>query len=172
MFVELGAWRGRSTCYMASRIRETGKDIRFYTVDHCVGSPDEVRTKNPYRSDVLMKPDLDRLGGNVAGELFGNIRACRLERHVVPRVAPSDLAAHLFQDESLDFVFVVGSHTLELVTKDLESWWPKIKRGGLITGHDYDEGWPEVVEAVNRFFQSERVEDVPAAGSWSKLKPR
>jgi hypothetical protein len=46
-------------------------------------------------------------------------------------------AAPLFPDGSLDFVYIDGNHSFEAVTQDLELWWPKVKAGGLFSGHDY-----------------------------------
>jgi hypothetical protein len=58
--------------------------------------------------------------------------------------------AHLIPD--VDFVFVDGNHTLEYVQKDLELYYPKIKPGGFMAGHDYDAGHPGVQQAVMEFF--------------------
>jgi hypothetical protein len=61
-------------------------------------------------------------------------------------------AAELFQDESLDFVYVDGyAHTGQEDGQTLADWWPKIKPGGIMAGHDYHDRWPLTVEAVNRF---------------------
>lgn len=38
-FVEVGAYKGRSTCYLAERILEMGQDIRFDAVDTFAGDP-------------------------------------------------------------------------------------------------------------------------------------
>jgi predicted O-methyltransferase YrrM len=46
-------------------------------------------------------------------------------------------AAARFQDDSLDLVFVDGDHSKEGCARDLETWWPKIKPGGWMSGHDY-----------------------------------
>jgi hypothetical protein len=45
-------------------------------------------------------------------------------------------AAH-FADDSLDFAFIDGNHLYKHVRADIYAWWPKIKSGGLLTGHDY-----------------------------------
>jgi len=37
----------------------------------------------------------------------------------------------------LDFVFIDGNHEYEMVAQDIEDWWPKIKPGGFLAGHDY-----------------------------------
>jgi hypothetical protein len=46
-------------------------------------------------------------------------------------------AVNLFADESLDFIYIDANHTYEAVIEDLTQWYPKIKPGGLIMGHDY-----------------------------------
>lgn len=48
-----------------------------------------------------------------------------------------DDALSLFEDESLDFVYIDANHTYEAVVEDLKNWYPKIKPGGLVMGHDY-----------------------------------
>lgn len=49
----------------------------------------------------------------------------------------SDDAASDIKDASLDFVFIDGLHTYEQVLKDIENYAPKVKKGGLVIGHDY-----------------------------------
>ena len=36
-----------------------------------------------------------------------------------------------------DFVYIDAQHTYMEVGRDLMSWWPKVKVGGLLCGHDY-----------------------------------
>ena len=43
-----------------------------------------------------------------------------------------------FEDESLDFIYIDGCHTYKAVKEDLNNYVPKIKKGGIIAGHDYD----------------------------------
>lgn len=57
-----------------------------------------------------------------------------------------------FEDNSIDFLYIDGEHTEPAVTEDLNAWYPKIKSGGIISGHDYGIGG--VAEAVNRFTAS------------------
>jgi hypothetical protein len=49
----------------------------------------------------------------------------------------SDDGANLFKDETLDFIFIDGLHTYEQVLLDCKHYYPKLKRGGLCSGHDY-----------------------------------
>jgi len=46
-------------------------------------------------------------------------------------------AAKDFEDESLDFVYIDGNHCFMSIAEDLYTWTPKIKKGGIISGHDY-----------------------------------
>lgn len=56
-----------------------------------------------------------------------------------PRVLQErgDLACRLVEDETADFVFVDAVHDYSHVTTHLELWWPKLRPGGVIAGHDY-----------------------------------
>ena len=48
----------------------------------------------------------------------------------------SDMAQR-FEDESLDFVYIDGNHAYDWVKEDISLWWPKLKPGALLMGHDY-----------------------------------
>ena len=54
-----------------------------------------------------------------------------------------------FQDESLDVVFIDLTHTYEEVKQDIILWLPKVKNGGILSGHDYEIGWAGVMKAVD-----------------------
>lgn len=63
----------------------------------------------------------------------------------------SDLAARGFNDNSQDFVFIDGDHSYEAVLQDLRLWYPKVKKGGLFSGHDYRPQDKDVRKAVQEF---------------------
>lgn len=52
-------------------------------------------------------------------------------------VGESAVMSDSVTDESLDFVYIDADHAFASVTRDLVSWVPKVKRGGLVLGHDY-----------------------------------
>ena len=79
------------------------------------------------------------------------------ERSEIIREA-SVQAATKIQNESLDFVYIDANHSYESVKQDLELWWPKLKKGGVFSGHDYINGqFPEglfgVKKAVDEFLE-------------------
>lgn len=53
-------------------------------------------------------------------------------------------------DESLDFIFIDADHGYDAVKKDIAAWAPKVKKGGLISGHDIN--LPGVYDAVVEAF--------------------
>lgn len=66
----------------------------------------------------------------------------------------SEEAATGFSDESLDFVFVDGSHHTDDVFRDAKLWWPKLSTGGVLFFHDYQStaSWAQgVTPAVDEF---------------------
>lgn len=49
----------------------------------------------------------------------------------------SENAAQIIPNESLDFVYIDANHAYNYVVQDLELWYPKVKSGGWVIGHDY-----------------------------------
>jgi len=51
--------------------------------------------------------------------------------------ANSQKASEIFQDESLDFVYIDANHAYDFVVDDINYWYSKVKKGGYLWGHDY-----------------------------------
>lgn len=68
-------------------------------------------------------------------------------------------AVEQFADESIDWIYLDGNHGYEAIKEDLSIWWPKIKKGGILSGHDY-AAVPSfgVVQAVNEFLLDHNLE--------------
>ncbi len=65
-------------------------------------------------------------------------------------VMPSSEAAQYIPP--VDFVWVDGNHAYEYVKSDLELYWPLIRAGGIMCGHDYTNNETcQVHRAVNEF---------------------
>jgi hypothetical protein len=68
-----------------------------------------------------------------------------------------------FKDNSIDFLFIDANHTYEFVKRDIEYYLPKMKKGSIMAGHDYNEHHPGVLQAVNEAFPNvtyDKQEDV------------
>src|SRR3989344_2151336 len=45
-----------------------------------------------------------------------------------------------FKDGSLDFVYIDSNHSFKYIAVDIWEWSKKVKKGGIISGHDYWDG--------------------------------
>lgn len=66
-------------------------------------------------------------------------------------------AAQHFKDDSLDFVFIDGDHSHSAVKKDLATYYPKVKSGGIVAGHDYS--CSSVKNALKDFFKKSLLDE-------------
>lgn len=143
-FVEVGVWKGRSASFMAVEIINSCKSIKFDCVDTWEGSAEHLdESKNSYEPLLKEKDGL-------YNEYLRNIEPVK---HIINSIRMTSVeASKLYQDESLDFVFIDAAHDTESVKEDILHWLPKVKKGGILAGHDYS--WSsEVQEAVHTFFK-------------------
>lgn len=64
-------------------------------------------------------------------------------------------ASSCFDPHCFDIIFIDAAHDFNSVYEDLWMWWPKIKPGGFLSGHDYGvENFPGVKKAVDKFFDN------------------
>ena len=77
----------------------------------------------------------------VAQKLVGN------KPSVVFMKETSDVAS-LHIPDNLDFVYIDGDHSYNAVKRDLFYWYPKVREGGILAGHDFNARHKEVCQAV------------------------
>lgn len=51
-----------------------------------------------------------------------------------------------------DLVFIDALHDYESVMHDISLWWPHVRQGGILAGHDFNHNWPGVERAVADHF--------------------
>ena len=162
--VEIGVYRGE----YAESLLETWNGRRLYLVDSWRHLPEYV--------DVLNVSD-DEHENNLR---ITHQRVRRFGDRVQIIRATSPSAAFGFADHGLDFVYIDANHRYEAVFADLNAWWPKLRVGGLFSGHDYLDGtWAAgefgVKRAVDEFAMKVSVTVLktqePQSPSWYFLKP-
>ena len=52
---------------------------------------------------------------------------------------------------NLDFIYIDGNHDYKYVKEDIENYWGKIKKNGIMAGHDFNSDYPGVIKAVAEF---------------------
>jgi len=69
-------------------------------------------------------------------------------------------ASQQVDDASLDFVYIDGDHRFDAVMMDIILWAPKVRKGGIVSGHDYFHFYQSgVVDAVRAYVTAHRVTD-------------
>jgi predicted O-methyltransferase YrrM len=134
IFVECGAWLGKSSSYLCDKAKDR---VKIFVVDSWQGSKDEINTAHK----LATQQDIYSIFLNNMGN-----------RQFTPIKKLSQEAVLDFEDDSCDVVFIDMSHSYEDVLQDIEMWLPKVKTGGYLAGHDYNTYWPGVIQAVNKVF--------------------
>jgi len=154
-FVEIGSWKGRSSCYMATNIHNSGKKIKFDCIDTWKGSWEH----------NLSDEEIDKhMGTESLRWIMKNLKKKNLFKQFTKNIEPvkhiinpiemeSVQAARLYKDKSLDFIMIDGAHDGDNVYQDLKAWMPKLKKTGVMAGDDFQE--KGVREGIKRYANEE-----------------
>src|ERR1051326_942949 len=141
--VEIGAYVGQTSVYMARVLQRFGKRVPILSID-------------PFER---VQPDPLNPQGIYAAYL-NNVRAWGFEDVCLPLAAFSAHAAVVVPDR-IGVLVVDGGHHYPVVRDDLERYAPKVVPGGLIFVDDYGGAYPGVMQAVDEYFV--------AGGSFTRL---
>lgn len=121
---EVGIANADSLIYLAKQLHRLGKTFKLYGIDNMdYGSYEQMKT------------------------IYTNIIKSGLGEYI--EVIPKDsvTASKDFNDGFIDFLFLDSSHQYQETKDSIYAWFPKIKDGGTLSGHDYF-GHEEVFKAV------------------------
>ena len=137
LFVEVGSFKGRSSAFMAVEIANSGKKIQFDCVDTWAGSVEHQAGAECEVKEVVEGTLYDTFLNNMkpAEGLYRPLRMTSLE------------AAAQYEDNSIDFLMLDGSHETEDVIADIKAFLPKMKDGGVMTGDDVWDGTGPLIAA-------------------------
>jgi len=125
--VEVGSYKGRSTCCLAFGCWGTKK--RVFAVDTFDGGPDLPR-HDSYE------------------EFCQNLKRCQLSKYVEPMRGLSGEIAKTW-NKPIHFIFIDGSHIYDDVLTDFAGFFPHVVPGGTVAFHDVHESKPGVWKAWN-----------------------
>lgn len=113
---EIGVYKGE----FSEKIAKTG--LKLFSIDPWKVYEDFVHPRGQKRLDFLY-------------EHTKRVLAPYPTSTIVRKTSMDALAD--FKDESLDFVYIDGNHEFKYVAQDLYEWSKKVKKGGIVSGHDY-----------------------------------
>ena len=140
VFVELGTHFGESYFGFCQAITEHKLACRSFAVD-------------TWRGDIHT--------GAYADDVFREVDAYNSENYSTFSTllrSTFDNAVDRFEAESIDILHIDGVHTYEAVLHDFETWWPKLRAGGILLLHDsvertHDFGIWRLVQDVRQRFR-------------------
>lgn len=113
---EIGVYKGEYT----KKFLDAG--LKMYAVDPWVDYSEYHNTRGQTRIDFLYEH---------TKRVLAPYPNCTIIRKT------SMEAVKDFEDESLDFVYIDSNHLLKYVIEDICEWSKKVRKGGIIAGHDY-----------------------------------
>jgi hypothetical protein len=139
VIVEIGSYLGRSAVFLADAIRREGKKIDLVCID-------------VWPAEYTRWDGTNIQGRFMFDDFMGNVRAADLQFIIEPfRGTSLQMSKEI--DNGLAAVFIDADHSYESVRDDIAAWLPKVRPGGVLAGHDFnDPAWPGVTQAVRERF--------------------
>lgn len=122
---EIGSWLGESTSHWARAIKDRPK-AKVYAVDWFCGNTGTDLEPIAKQEDIY-------------NMFLNNMRELGLSQYVNVFYMKSKDAADFVTDGSADIVYIDASHDYHSVCDDIKNWTPKVRKGGIICGHDCEE---------------------------------
>lgn len=130
---EVGSWKGMSTSIIAKIVKPFNGKV--FAIDHWQGSDSVPEHKQAETNDML-------------STFRYNMKSLGILDIIYPMVMDSKIASSIFKDKSLDLIFIDADHRYSEVYTDIMMWLPKLKKGGIICGHDCEEKYTKLGEYI------------------------
>jgi predicted O-methyltransferase YrrM len=142
---EVGVWKAAFSLYILENCPHVEK---VYSID-----PYKVWSKQAYQDDKnkTSQGKFDSIYRRVIKKL--SVYGDRSEFIRDTSVS----ASKLIENESLDFVWIDANHGYEFVRDDIHAWRKKVRRGGIISGDDYNLDFPGTIQAVDEYCYTRRI---------------
>lgn len=161
-FVEVGCKEGRTTGHILKNV----PDSRVIAIDPWIANP--APPNGDMTREDYEKWDFAKIEADFWANVGENIKRCMMIRttsaDAALRVQPQPelnrtwIAAQDPPKENgegigyiyppIDIGFIDALHDYESVLEDIRLWWPKVRIGGMLCGHDFNHKWPGVERAV------------------------
>jgi predicted O-methyltransferase YrrM len=148
ILVEIGTYFGQSACYMGELIKNSGKDIKFYTFD--IYDLDASFNANMHPKQFKQYRFAKGLKTAPFNELVKtHFKLCGVDDYVTPIICDGNYAHKFYEDNSLMLAYTDGINNQNNLFEFLNNLWPKVKKGGILAGDDII--FTDVQTAVKKF---------------------
>lgn len=164
--IEVGTWKGRSAVTFGKELQKTGGTL--LCIDTWLGAPEFWTEKG--LSDPTRGVSLKQHYGypSVYYTFLGNVSNLGLKDTIVPFPISSDQGAAVLKSYKCmaDAIYIDAAHEQGPVYKDIETYWPMVKSGGVLFGDDFSRSWPGVCHDVKKFVKEHNKELVVHGKVW------
>jgi predicted O-methyltransferase YrrM len=136
-FVEVGCKEGRTT----GHILKTVPDSRVIAIDPWIT---QEKSKDPTK-ETYEDWDFEKIEKTFWENVGENKDRCTMERMTSQQFAEGN-------PNQYDLVFIDALHDYENVKADIRAYWPLVRIGGIMAGHDFNHRWPGCERAVAESF--------------------
>jgi hypothetical protein len=155
-FVEIGVWQGKSLSYLVIEAINNDKKFIIDAIDNWKGSTVQIQKGHESYQPIT------ETEGALFKQFLENIDSIKQYINIIQK--PSAEAVTLYENNSLDFIFIDADHEMPYILEDLRSWFPKLKKGGWYAGHD--AGHPPVAYALDIFCKENNLSWEQKRTSW------
>ncbi len=136
IIVEVGAFLGHGTCYLAEQLAANGKRPKFYAID--IWDEPKEFVGGEYRSGLMPWGEDIEAWRARGGSLYDSFRfyldGCPHKDRLYDHVQfPASTCMQEFADNSVSYVILSYTQDEKAVQDEVTNWWPKLKSNGLIT---------------------------------------
>ena len=135
-FIEVGTYFGQSACRMGELIKQSGKKIKFDSIDSYYMIDPSMRAGFHPQKFIDYRMSTELSTAPMKDIVKMHLYKCDVYDYVRLLCTESEICHKLYDDLELKFVYIDGSHLFEDVYRDLKNLWPKIKNGGVLAGDD------------------------------------
>lgn len=153
-YTEIGVWEGENV----------------QNIIHACPTLEKINLIDPYSADE------DYKGGSIykkgQHDIVKKARELMISRTTFKKVKhifkTSQDALENFDSNNLDIVFIDRLHYFDAVFFDIINWHTKVKKSGIVSGHDYNNKFQGVVQSVDTLYQNKKINLEDDAVWWIK----
>ncbi|MDD5606824.1 MAG: class I SAM-dependent methyltransferase [Candidatus Pacebacteria bacterium] len=149
VIVEIGSWKGVSTIWLGKGSKK-GNSAKIYAID-------------PHTGSSIHREMYGKIW--TFEEFKKNIKLAQVEDIIIPIVETSEEAAKNWNNKFIEFLWIDGDHSYEMVKLDFNLWSPFLINEGIIAFHDVTSFTGIRQMVIDNIFKSKNFINIGFVGS-------